>query len=239
MKKEEITALLRGCAERGQVLEPEAKHILSLAGMAVPALRVAQTPDEALAFAEQLGYPVVAKAVSPLLRFKSEGEGVALGVGHGQQLSEVFHRFARIEGFRGLLVEEMVTGLELAIGASRMDGLSAPMVTLCTCGPGSQVCRETKYLRVPVDARQAQSVLQTWYERLLHEGAGPSVGPGFQELLRFLMAFSTLAEAVAEMVVSVNLNPAVCTPTRCVAVDVRISLAPGFVESHKNRPSEA
>lgn len=61
----EIFRIIEAAGADGWVLEPDAKRLLSLAGFDVPRFTLARTPQEAVRFAGEIGYPVVAKVVSP------------------------------------------------------------------------------------------------------------------------------------------------------------------------------
>ena len=65
MLRQEIADILKRSVEQGWVMEPEAKNILSIAGIDVPRFTSAKDLESALLFAGRIGYPVVAKIVSP------------------------------------------------------------------------------------------------------------------------------------------------------------------------------
>ena len=71
MLKKEIRDILKRARPHGWVMEPEAKRILALSGIAVPRFKLAQRKETAVEFAGQMGYPVVAKIVSPAVMHKS------------------------------------------------------------------------------------------------------------------------------------------------------------------------
>ena len=60
--------------------EPEAISILTQYGIPYPAHRFAQMAEEAIQGAEEMGYPVVLKIVSPQIIHKSDAGGVAVGL---------------------------------------------------------------------------------------------------------------------------------------------------------------
>ena len=104
MLKTEIREILLPSKELGWVLEPEAKRLLGLAGLETTRFRWAHQLEEALQFAEEIGYPVVAKVVSPEVLHKSDVDGVAVGIVDDKTLSTVFERYSTIKGFSGVLV---------------------------------------------------------------------------------------------------------------------------------------
>ena len=105
--KKGIRDILSASKNVGWVLEPQAKHLFSIAGLDVPRFTMSTTVEEAVGFAHEIGYPIVAKVVSPRIVHKSDRDGVAVGIDSDGELTETFARFSRIEGFVGVLVEAM------------------------------------------------------------------------------------------------------------------------------------
>ncbi len=112
MLTKEMNEIITASRTAGWVLEPEAKRLFSVTGLDVPRFIWAQKLKDAVLFAEEIGYPVVAKIVSPKVIHKSEVKGVTVGIDSDEKLKEAFERFSRIEGFAGMLVEEMLAGIE-------------------------------------------------------------------------------------------------------------------------------
>jgi len=125
----EIRDIIAASKDRGWVLEPEAKRLCSLAGLTVPRFAVATKAEEATQFSQNIGYPVAAKVVSPQVLHKSDVGGVVVGIDSNEKLREAFHRFSHIAGFSGMLVEEMVSGIELIAGA-KIDYQFGPVILL-------------------------------------------------------------------------------------------------------------
>ena len=127
MLKKSIRNILASSQKQGWVLEPEAKRLLSLAGLAVPKFKWASGLDQALKAAERIGYPVVGKIVSPQVSHKSDVGGVVTHIDSEAALKEVFQRFNKLKGFAGILVEEMLAGIELIVGA-KIDYQFGPVI---------------------------------------------------------------------------------------------------------------
>ena len=89
----EILRIIEAARADGWVLEPDAKRLFSLAGFDVPRFTLARTPEEAIRFAGEIGYPVVAKVVSPRILHKSDVGGVVVGIADDGRLAETFRRF--------------------------------------------------------------------------------------------------------------------------------------------------
>lgn len=116
----------------GAVLSPGAqpewrgKQILAAAGVPVPAGGLARTAGEAVAIADRIGYPVVAKAQAADLQHKTEAGAVILAIAGEDALRQAWDQLtaraaaAGVKALDGILVEEMVSGgVELMTGAKR------------------------------------------------------------------------------------------------------------------------
>jgi acyl-CoA synthetase (NDP forming) len=129
MLSKEIQNILEAAGKIGWVIEPEAKKLLSLVGLNVPRFTWATSLDEAQHFAHTIGYPVVVKVVSSEIMHKSDVGGVVVGIEADEKLSAAFQRFSRFRGFAGVVVEEIVSGVELIIGA-KVDYQFGPIILL-------------------------------------------------------------------------------------------------------------
>ena len=223
--KKEIMDILSASKEAGWVLEPQAKRLLALSGIDVPSFIWATNVDEALQFAGSAGYPLAAKVVSPKALHKSDIGGVVIGIDSDDQIKETFHRFSKLEGFVGMLVEQMVSGLELIIGA-KVDYQFGPVILLGIGGTGVEIYRDTALRMAPLQERDVESMVRALKAHQLLEGFRGSEPINLQELTRMLMAFSSLVMQLEEMIESIDLNPVLCSPKRCVVADARIMLNP-------------
>lgn len=222
-----IKDILDASRELGWVLEPEAKRLFSRARLKVPKSRWTREPAQAIGFARRIGYPVVAKVVSPKVLHKSEAGGVVLGIDGDEALGSAFERLSRIEGFAGVLVEESVAGLELIVGA-KVDYQFGPVILLGLGGTGVEIYRDTSLRMAPLKQRDVEAMVQGLKAHQLLEGYRGSEPINLPELTGLLVRFSRLVMALEGLVESIDLNPVMCTPERCVIADARIMLrAPG------------
>jgi acyl-CoA synthetase (NDP forming) len=207
----------------GWVLEPEAKHLFSTAGMDVPRSLWAHNVKEAALFAEEIGYPVVAKIVSPKVIHKSEVKGVAVGIKGAETLKETFERFSRIDGFVGMLVEEMLAGIEVIVGA-KVDYQFGPVILFGMGGTAVEIYRDVSLRMAPLAQKDAESMVRCLRARPLLEGYRGKEAVNLNELTRMLMTFSGLVMDLETEIESIDLNPVMCSSTRCVVADARIML---------------
>jgi acyl-CoA synthetase (NDP forming) len=218
-----MTEILTASKDRGWVLEPEAKRIFSWIGLDVPRFIWTTRVDEALRFAREIGYPLVGKVVSPRILHKSDRNGVVVGIKKDEELAETFERFRRMEGFAGLLVEEMVSGVELIVG-SKVDYQFGPVILLGIGGTGVEIYRDVSLRMAPLNSKDIESMVRCLKAHRLLEGYRGSEPVNLLKLEEFLTMFSGLVIELEKSVESIDLNPVICSSKRCVIADARIIL---------------
>jgi hypothetical protein len=149
MLSKEMKEILATSRAAGWVLEPRAKELLAAAGIPVPRFTWAHDMEEATRFANTIGYPVVAKVVSPAILHKSDAGGVSVGIKDDSGLRAAYKRFEALEGFAGVLVEEMVDGLELIVGA-KVDYQFGPVILLGIGGTSVEIYNDTRIRMAPL-----------------------------------------------------------------------------------------
>ncbi|MGZ3614680.1 MAG: acetate--CoA ligase family protein [Thermodesulfobacteriota bacterium] len=223
MLTEEMKKILSDAKGKGWVLEPQAKRLLSLAGLEVTRFFFAARVEEAIRFAREIGYPLVGKVVSPEVIHKSEKNGVELGIDSDRKLRETFHRFSKIEGFVGMLVEEKVSGMELIVGAKN-DYQFGPVVLFGIGGVWVEIYRDVVLRMAPLSQRDMDSMVRCLKARPLLEGYRGSSPVNLEELNKLLIIFSELVMDLEPEMESIDLNPVICSSERCVISDARIML---------------
>ena len=138
---------------------------LAAAGLPAPMSALAADPAEAVRLAAQIGFPVALKVVSPAASHKTEIGGVALGLGDtdavGRAAADIAGRLraaipdATLDGF---LVQEMVEGLELIVGA-REDPQFGPFMVVGLGGIAVEVLGDVAFGLLPIDEAEARTML--------------------------------------------------------------------------------
>jgi acyl-CoA synthetase (NDP forming) len=223
MLTQEMKGILAASKKRGWVLEPGAKRLLGLAGLAVPKFKWSTSLDELLNFAQEIGYPVVAKVVSPKVLHKTDSGGVVVGIEDEAGLKEAFEKLSSQEGFDGVLVEEMLAGVELIIGA-KVDYQFGPVILMGLGGTGVEIYRDTTLRMAPLTRNDVESMIRGLKAHELLEGYRGSEPVNLEELTRMLLAFSGLVMEIEEQFESIDLNPVMCSSDGCVVADARIML---------------
>lgn len=223
MLTQKMRDLFSRSGSAGWVMEPQAKELLREAGLSVPQFACADSADTAVAVAAQIGYPVAAKVISVNILHKSDVGGVAVGLKDEAALREAFVRFSAMEGFSGMLVEQMVSGLEMIIGAKN-DHQFGPVVLLGIGGTGVEIYQDVSIRMAPLTPQDAASMMDQLAGRRLLEGFRGSAPVDRTALAKTLVVFSELAMDAADWVESIDLNPVMCTADACIIADARIML---------------
>lgn len=153
---------------RNFLLAHEAQQVMDLAGVSNPKSYVARNLDEAIKYAEEIGYPVVMKVVSKDILHKSDAGGVALDLLNREEVIDAYEAImhnsraykpdAKITGVE---VSEMVqSGTEVIIGARR-DKTFGPIVMFGLGGIYVEVMKDVSFRAVPIDRQAAISMMKT------------------------------------------------------------------------------
>ena len=135
-------------------------------GLPPPASAFGETPEAAAAAAEEIGFPVVLKIVSPEASHKSEVGGVALNLGDRDAIIQAAQDMAgrlkaadpsaRIEGY---LVQEMVSGTEVILGV-REDPQFGPFMVVGLGGVLVEAMRDVSFRMLPVSEEDGREMLE-------------------------------------------------------------------------------
>ena len=179
--------------------------------------------DAALHAAEKIGYPVVGKIVSPKIIHKSDVGGVVMGIDNEKTLRDTFERFAEMERFSGMLIEETLSGVELILGA-KTDFQFGPVVLAGIGGIGVEIYQDISIRLAPLTAPDVVSMLNGLKAHRLVEGYRGSAPVSIDKLTDLLLAFSDFVMKLEGWFQSIDLNPVICSATDCIIADARIIL---------------
>ncbi len=197
-----------------------ARALLAAGGVPFGAQRTVSTGAQALAAAEEIGYPVVLKALGAL--HKSEGGGVVLGLRDATGLARAFDAMQARLAPPAHSVEAMAPladGVELLIGA-RWDPRFGPVVLAGAGGIYAEVLRDTTVALAPVDPAQAETMLRSLRIAGLLLGARGRPAVDLSGAAAALSALSRVAAAHPELS-ELEVNPLLVTPAGAIALDAR------------------
>ncbi len=205
--------------------ERESKRVLAAYGVSVVAERLARSADEAAAAARALGYPVAMKAESPSILHKTELGVVRLGVADEADLRRAYAEIAagaRGHELRGVLVQPMVPGVEVIVGA-RVDPAVGPLVLVGSGGVLVEMVQDSVAALAPVSQAQALAMLKRLKGYRLLSGFRGSAPVNLEALADAIARVSELAADLAGEFEELDVNPLRCGAQRVVAVDALLT----------------
>ena len=223
MLKKSLRKVLSASQEQGWVMEPECKQILKDIGISVPKFRVVTEWEEALGAADDIGYPLVCKVVSPAVIHKSDSGGVMVGIDNRRKLKSAYQKLKQLDGFRSMLMEETVDGVELIVGAKN-DYQFGPVILAGIGGTGVEIYQDTSIRMAPITSKNIESMLKDLKGYQLLEGYRGSTPVNLKKIKDLLLSFSDLVLELEDVFESIDLNPVMCSQQACVVADARIML---------------
>ena len=207
-------------ANEGYISPKEIQGLLDAAMIPRAGEMVAHTMDEATKNAKKLGFPLVMKVVGPV--HKSDVGGVVLNVSDVETLRTEFERMMKIDGTTGILMQPMLSGQELFIGAKH-EGKFGHMVL---CGLGGifiEVLKDVSSALAPVSKQEALTMIHDLKGHKLFEGVRGQQGINVDKFAEIIVRVSALLGAAPE-IREMDLNPLLGNADRIIAVDARVRI---------------
>lgn len=211
------------------MLEPKAIGILEQYGIPYPTHRFVQTAEEAIREAEQIGYPVVLKIVSPRIIHKSEAGGVAQGLKDAQEVHLGFEdMMARIRGgvqeneIEGVLVcRQADPGIEVIVGALE-DPVFGPTLMFGLGGIFTEVLQDVSFRIVPVEPIDVEEMIQEIKGYPILTGVRGHKSRDLEALADLILAVGRLVSERPN-IRELDLNPVRLYEQGLLVLDARIS----------------
>ena len=192
--------------------------MLAAAGIPTVPEFVSAQKDEICAFAEKCGYPVVAKVVGPV--HKSDVGGVALNIRSKEVLSAEFDRMMQIPEATAVMVQKMIKGTELFIGAKYEERFGHVVL----CGLGGifvEVLRDVSSGLAPLSYEEAYSMIHSLRAYKILKGTRGKRGINERCYAEIIVRLSTLLRFATE-IKEMDINPLLADENDVIAVDARI-----------------
>jgi acyl-CoA synthetase (NDP forming) len=204
----------------------EARGLIAASGIAFAEARRVTSWDEARSAAEELGFPLVLKALGSL--HKSDQGGVAVGLADEAALERAYSDLIDRLGPPELSVEVMATvsrGVELIVGA-RHDVRFGPIALVGAGGLYAEILADVAVALAPLDAARAEQLLGSLRIAPLLEGARGRAPLDVAAAARAVAALSTIAAEHPE-IAEIEVNPLLVTPHGAIGLDARVVLEDG------------
>jgi acetyltransferase len=217
----EMRKVIDGIDVDGYISPAQVQNLLNAAGIVTVPEIVTDTWGDVAEFAQTVGYPLVAKCVGPV--HKSDVGGVVLNIRSDEHLRIEFERLMSLSGSQAVLIQPMLRGMELFIGAKYEDRFGHVVL----CGLGGifvETLKDVASGLAPIEKKEALSMIRSLRGYRIIRGVRGRQGADedqFAEIIVRLSALLRFAPEIKEM----DINPLLATPDNgIVAVDARIRI---------------
>lgn len=212
--------------------EVECADILRAYGFTLPGSKLCATVEDAVAFSDEIGYPVVMKIASPDILHKSDMGGVKVGLKNSKEVHDAF--IAMMESIQakmptaqiwGVNIQQMVTeGKQTILGMSR-DAQFGPMIMFGLGGIYVEVLKDVTFRIAPLTDRDAREMMETIRSYKLLTGTRGEKPVDIDATREALLRLSQLVTDFPE-ITEMDINPLISLPENggAVAIDSRISI---------------
>ena len=204
--------------------EVSSMRVLAAYGISVPRHVLATKPKEAVAAAEDIGFPVVLKACGAEILHKSDRGLVRLGLTSAKQVRSTFDELMdAAPDADGVIVSEMVPGdgVECVVGMTH-DELFGPVVMVGLGGVFIEVLKDVAFRVPPFDTTEARRMVHELQGLPLLQGARGRAKADVNALVDVIMRVQRLAVDLSSDVAELDINPLVVRPKGAVALDALI-----------------
>ncbi len=215
--------------QRSSLSAPEAKQVADAYGLPVPQEGLATSADEAVKLAEQIGFPVVMKIVSPEILHKTEAGGVLVGVEDAAGVRAGYdtivtnaRKYDAAASISGVQVQQMLpSGAQEVIVGAVTDQSFGKLVAFGLGGVLVEVLKDITFRLAPATRADAHSMLDGIQAAEMLRGVRGEPAVDREALASIIERVSQLVSDFPE-ISEVDLNPVFATPKGATAVDVRI-----------------
>jgi len=196
------------------------QNLLAAASIPVVMEGIARTKKELIQQARKIEFPLALKVIGPV--HKSDVGGVTLNIKSETHLEAEFRRMMKIKGVHSVLLQQMITGMELFIGATYEPHFGHVIL----CGMGGifvEVLKDVSSGLAPLTFSEAYSMIRNLKSYKIIQGTRGKEGINEDRLAEILVRLSSLLRFVTE-IKEMDLNPLIGNPASLTVVDSRIRI---------------
>jgi acetyltransferase len=193
--------------------DAESRDILTAYGIRVPKSKLCPNAEEAVAFAAEIGYPVVMKIASPDILHKTDVGGVRIGLESPNDVRDAFDLMVyRAQKFQpnaqiwGCLVQEQVRGGKEVITGMNRDPQFGPLVMFGLGGIYVEVLKDVSFRIAPFDRKEALAMIREIRSFGLLRGVRGEPPADLDATAESLLRLSQLVTDFPE-IVEMDINP--------------------------------
>ncbi len=215
---------------RSTLTEYESKKVLASYDFPVTKEKLARDEEEAIKFAEEIGYPMVLKIISPEIPHKSDVGGVKVDIKSPDELRKSYAELMAIKErirdaeIHGILVQEMAPkGNEVIMGITH-DPQFGPVLMFGLGGVFVEVLKDTSFRIPPLTRCDAEGMIKEIKAYPILEGARGGVASDLNSLIDCVLKLSDLGMDLGDFIDEMDVNPLFATGDSALAVDSLIVL---------------
>jgi 3-hydroxypropionyl-CoA synthetase (ADP-forming) len=211
------------------ITEELAKQVLSDYGVKVPKYALVNNAEEAQMQAEKIGFPLVAKIVSPEILHKTDVQGVKVGLQNQSEVkdafNEIYGRLSKQYKVKGLLLEKMASpgGVELIVGLQN-DPQFGPVIMAGMGGIYTEVFKDVSFRVLPITKEDAISMIEDLKGNRILKGFRGAPPVDVNMLADALVNIGKFGTEMALYYESIDFNPVIFYENEYVVVDAKILL---------------
>ena len=227
--KQKIQSIVESSKGNPKVItEESSKEILGEYGIKVPKYALVTSSDEAVQKSKEIGFPLVAKIVSPDILHKTDVGGVKVGLSSEAEVKEafddMFNRLKEKFDVKGVLLEKMVPkGVELIVGLQN-DFQFGPSIMVGLGGIYTELFKDVSFRVLPVTKNEAVKMLESLRGKDILKGFRGSKPIDLDMLSEAIVNIGNLGVDMAGKYESIDFNPVVVYPDSYYVVDAKIIL---------------
>lgn len=232
MSKEDAIKIIDKIKGDGRVTltEYESKNILAAYNFPVTKEKLARDEEEAVNFAEEIGYPVVLKIVSPDITHKTDVGGVKVNVKSPDEVKTAYNELMGIKDkikdadIHGVLIQEMAPkGNEVILGMTQ-DPQFGPVLMFGLGGVFVEVLKDVSFRIPPLTRFDAEDMIREIKAYPILEGVRGGVSSDLDALVDCILKLSDLSVDLSDYIKEMDINPLFATEKGAVAVDSLVIL---------------
>ncbi|WP_415283306.1 3-hydroxypropionate--CoA ligase [Candidatus Nitrososphaera sp. FF02] len=210
------------------ITEELAKQVLAEYGVKVPPYALVTSTAEAESKSKQIGFPLVAKIVSPQILHKTDVKGVKVGLQNEAQVKETFTdmhgRLSKQYSVKGVLLEKMVpSGAELIVGLQN-DPQFGPIIMVGIGGIYTEVFKDVSFRVLPITKQDALDMVNDLKGKKILEGFRGAAPVDKNMIADALVSISNLGTEMSSYYESIDFNPVIFYEKDYFVVDAKIIL---------------
>ena len=212
------------------ITEELAKQVLSEYGVTVPKYALVKSDEEAEIEAGKVGFPLVAKSVSPEILHKTDVRGVKVGLQNQTDVKNAFNEmYGRLSkqynSVKGVLLEKMAPagGVELIVGLQN-DPQFGPVIMAGIGGIYTEVFKDVSFRVLPITKEDAISMIDDLKGNKILKGFRGMPPVNLNILAEALVNIGKFGTEMAPYYESIDFNPLIFYENEYVVVDAKILL---------------